>query len=106
MSHLNALSPVFILSAERSGSTLLRYILDSHEDVSSPGELSLGEICKKLLFALYRLRPDNHDKRKMMKEIKGEARRIIDKIMNAFLIRTGKRVWCEKTPYNLNYLDS
>jgi hypothetical protein len=35
--------PIFILSCYRSGSTLLRYILDSHPDVYCPPELSLGQ---------------------------------------------------------------
>ncbi|TMR22101.1 sulfotransferase [Nonomuraea turkmeniaca] len=36
--------PVFVLSAPRSGSTLLRLILDSHSRVHAPHELPLGDI--------------------------------------------------------------
>ncbi|MEU4229511.1 sulfotransferase [Nonomuraea sp. NPDC026600] len=37
-------SPVFVLSPPRSGSTLLRLILDSHSRVHAPHELPLGDI--------------------------------------------------------------
>jgi hypothetical protein len=33
-------SPVFVLTASRSGSTLLRFILDSHHDLACPPETS------------------------------------------------------------------
>lgn len=37
-------SPIFILSSIRSGSTLLRCILDSHSRVHAPHELHLGDL--------------------------------------------------------------
>jgi hypothetical protein len=37
-------SPVFVLCAPRSGSTLLRKILNSHSKIHAPGELSLIEV--------------------------------------------------------------
>jgi hypothetical protein len=35
-------SPVFVLTASRSGSTLLRFILDSHPDLACPPEASVA----------------------------------------------------------------
>lgn len=32
----------------RTGSSLLRYILDTHPDIASPGELKTGKLCKNL----------------------------------------------------------
>jgi hypothetical protein len=37
-------NPVFILSAARSGSTLLRYALDAHPAIASPPEPNLSEL--------------------------------------------------------------
>ena len=46
-------SQVFILCTPRSGSSLLRYILDTHPAICCPGELSLGQLCKDLYTAFY-----------------------------------------------------
>ena len=44
---------IFILSLPRSGSTLLRMILDTHPEICCPGELSLGQLCVDLHHSLY-----------------------------------------------------
>lgn len=41
-------SQLFILSCERSGSTLLRYIVDTHPRIACPGHLYLGRLCQYL----------------------------------------------------------
>lgn len=41
-------TPVFILSCERSGSTMLRYIVDTHSKVACPSHLYLGSLCEGL----------------------------------------------------------
>jgi protein-tyrosine sulfotransferase len=43
-----ALPPVFLLTAARSGSTLLRFILDSHPDLACPPELDIAVGCAYL----------------------------------------------------------
>ena len=37
--------PVFVLSVARSGSTLLRFILDSHPELACPPETNVGQVC-------------------------------------------------------------
>src|SRR5690606_6370060 len=100
--------PIFILAAGRSGSTLLRYMLDSHRDVSSPGALFLGQLCSWLVTSLPRLWPSGNigADSQVQSEVLLEARRIVDQIMAGYLSRTGKRLWCEKTPANLGHLSS
>src|SRR5579863_617747 len=38
-------APVIVLTMARSGSTLLRFILDSHPELACPPETSLGSVC-------------------------------------------------------------
>lgn len=42
-------SPVFVLTVARSGSTLLRFILDAHPDLACPPEIGVGATCAGLL---------------------------------------------------------
>src|SRR5690242_10662140 len=41
--------PVFVATPARCGSTLLRYLLDSHPDVTSPPELNLSAVLQHLV---------------------------------------------------------
>src|SRR5262249_47350516 len=41
-------SPVFILTTSRSGSTLLRFLLDSHPDFACPPETGISVACAQL----------------------------------------------------------
>jgi hypothetical protein len=41
-------APIFILSCYRTGSTLMRYIFDTHPDVYSPPEVCLGDTAAQL----------------------------------------------------------
>lgn len=99
-------SPVFLLSLERSGSTLLRYILDAHPELGAPGELALGHVCSLLMMVCRRL--NNGEVLPPDRAIESEARRvtrsIIDNLMNEYLRKVNKRVWCEKSPMNVSYL--
>lgn len=45
--------PIFILSYGRSGSTLLRYIVDTHPLITCPGELDLGILSNHLFHTIY-----------------------------------------------------
>lgn len=47
----------FILSSARSGSTLTRFVVDTHPDTYSPGKLRLGELSR--LFYWCEKTPDN-----------------------------------------------
>ena len=49
MSDIGCRSPVFVLSASRSGSTLLRFVLDSHPDLACPPETGVTAACAGLM---------------------------------------------------------
>jgi hypothetical protein len=40
--------PLFVLCMARSGSTLLRFLLDAHPDLACPPETNLWMVCEKL----------------------------------------------------------
>jgi hypothetical protein len=43
-----AIAPVFVLTAARSGSTLLRFMLDTHPELACPPELGVAAACAQL----------------------------------------------------------
>jgi protein-tyrosine sulfotransferase len=102
-----AAPPIFLLSCERSGSTLLRYLIDTHSSICCPGELVLGMVCTSLRTALSR----TLGRAAVAQHVGEEAaikqtRRIVSGIMNAYARAKGKDMWCDKTPWNLTYLES
>jgi protein-tyrosine sulfotransferase len=95
----------FILSCARSGSTLTRFIVDTHPDIYSPAELKLGELASTLYFCIASLEgrigyalPENAG-------IVTRVGEILRNLLDAKTGEKGKRIWCEKTPDNLSYLD-
>jgi hypothetical protein len=95
--------PIFILSCERSGSTLLRYILDSHPEIACPGELCLGQLVQALRLTISRTvaQTDAATDEKRAEWTRAEVRRIVDEILTAYKSARGKRIWCDKTPMNV-----
>jgi hypothetical protein len=89
-------SPVFVLSAPRSGSTLLRVLLNSHSRICAPHELHLRRVHVQL--------EDVNYARVAMKELgldeEALEHLLWDRIMHRQLQRTGKFVFVEKTPGN------
>ena len=99
--------PVFVLSCERSGSTLLRYIIDTHSKVACPSHLYLGNLCSNLNLMLMGTVAQNQielDETGKKQFAINETRKIIDNIMNNYIEAKNKQVWCEKTPMNMEYL--
>lgn len=104
---LRAAPPVFVLSGERSGSTLLRYIIDTHPQICSPAHLHLGQLCRSLYTSIfYSLGQTMEVTDEAMRErlVAAETRRVIDELMERYVRAKGKQMWCEKTTENLQYL--
>lgn len=98
-------SPILILSCYRTGSTLLRFIIDTHPEIYSPPEVSLGQAaCNLALFSSglrgihYNLTNPSDD---MPPDMQAWIRGTLEGEMLAAAARKGKRIWCEKTPSNL-----
>jgi len=89
-------SPVFILSSIRSGSTLLRCILDTHSLVHAPHELHLVDLAVQVdgRFAGLAMQVAGLDEREL-------EHLLWDRVLHRELVRSGKRLIVDKTPTNL-----
>jgi hypothetical protein len=95
--------PVFVLCCGRSGSTLLRFLLDAHPDLACPPETNMAALCAHLanvwsLLAGAPIPAEPHDEPPM---IPGPAiagiRRSLDMMVGQYLARRGKRRYCDKS---------
>jgi protein-tyrosine sulfotransferase len=101
-------APIFLISTERSGSTLLRYILDTHSQVCCPGELVSGFLCFHLDLLLSRTlcRAGNGATRSANDSLSHTiTRQVVSGIMNAHARSQNKSVWCEKSPWNVTHIE-
>ncbi|HEV7519331.1 MAG TPA: sulfotransferase [Thermoanaerobaculia bacterium] len=101
--------PTFLLSCNRAGSTLLRFILDTHPDIYCPPELFLGQAAHSLAIFLCGLEGRNsyfeaEGKIYVTDSMAETLRTLISDRLSAHTARRGKRLWCEKTPQNVLHL--
>lgn len=101
--------PIFILASARSGSTLLRYIVDTHPDICCPAELNLGNLCSQLLrvhsYTTAQLSTASQE-REIQQRICAEVRQTVSDIMLSYAKAKDKINWCEKSSDNLTYADA
>jgi protein-tyrosine sulfotransferase len=96
-------SPVFVLTSSRSGSTLLRFILDSHPELACPPETTVASSCASLLRSWAILEEAGSEGRALHDSGEVPAAGIavvqsaIDGLFSAYLRRRGKRRWCDKS---------
>ena len=84
-------APVFILSCARSGSTLLRFLIDSHPDFACPPECNLAALCETVCAVSRTLSGDGQDDGPAL------ARELSEKMLARFAENAGKTRWCEKS---------
>ena len=99
--------PIFVLGHQRSGTTLLRYIIDTHPKICCPGELQLGELCEHLyrIMELTAGRVSIRDRELRHQQSIEKTRRIASQIMEAYSEAKNRPLWCEKSPGNLLHLN-
>jgi protein-tyrosine sulfotransferase len=96
-------NPVFVLCCARSGSTLLRFLLDAHPDLACPPETNAAALCAHLasMWSLLAGAPVPADSRGGPPEIPGPAltgiRRSMDAMIGPYLARRGKARYCDKS---------
>jgi hypothetical protein len=95
----SAPAPVFLVAAGRSGTTLLRHLLDAHADIGCPGEAGLPATLGALGRAWYTVTSDHM--RRHVPEPTDEARHAmraaVTAIMAYYCEREGKRIYCDKS---------
>lgn len=95
--------PVFVLCCGRSGSTLLRFLLDAHPDLACPPETNVAALCAHLasVWALLAGAPIPADLHDEPAAIPGPAiagiRRNLDMLVGPYLARRGKKRYCDKS---------
>ncbi len=103
--YVSAADPIVIGGCPRSGTTLLRRILDTHSAICCGPESSLLLPGRPNLAALslgYGLDETR------IREILGRSRaqaEFVDRFMGAYAASVGTRRWAEKTPMNIRHLD-
>jgi Sulfotransferase family len=102
--------PVIVLTASRSGSTLLRFILDSNPELGCPPETGLGQASRGLaqlwttLADASQSRTDDFQPRKHLDERAAQAMRtVISGFYSDYLDSRGKRRWCDKSLDNFMF---
>jgi hypothetical protein len=96
-------SPVFVLSASKSGSTLLRFILDSHPDLACPPETGVAAACAQLMHSWDILDAGADAPASGAAGAAGSPRALaavrdwVDGSYGRYLRRRGKGRWCDKS---------
>ena len=95
--------PVFVLCAGRSGSTLLRFLLDAHPDLACPPETNVPSLCGQLatVWSLIEGAPLSANRGDEPPEIPDAAiagvRETMDRMTGSYLARRGKKRYCDKS---------
>ena len=95
--------PVFVLCNGRSGSTLLRFVLDAHPELACPPETNLPGLCVQLatVWSLIEGAPLSANRGDEPPEIPEAAiagvRDTMDRMVGSYLTRRGKKRYCDKS---------
>jgi protein-tyrosine sulfotransferase len=95
--------PVFVLCMGRSGSTLLRFLLDAHPDLACPPETSLPSLCGQLavVWSLIEGAPLSRNRGDAPPQVPDGAvagiRHMVDMMTGSYLARRAKRRFCDKS---------
>lgn len=95
--------PVFVLCNGRSGSTLLRFLLDAHPDLACPPETNLPALCAQLatVWSLIEGAPLSANRGDEPPDIPDAAiagvRQTMDRMVGSYLSRRGKKRYCDKS---------
>jgi Sulfotransferase family len=103
--------PVFVLCMGRSGSTLLRFLLDAHPELACPPETSLPALVGQLavVWSLIEGAPLSAERDAAPPRVPEAAvagiRRMVDEMTGSYLKRRGKRLFCDKSLGSARFAD-
>lgn len=88
--------PVIVLTGARSGSTLLRLILDAHPDLACPPETNIVKTCAQLAsaFAVVDGAPAGDD---VPESVRNGVHATVDGLFRGHLARRDRLRWCDKS---------
>ncbi len=90
--------PVFVISSVRSGSTLLRVLLNSHPQIRAPHEMHLRTLAVDLT------KPYTSKAMDQLDLDQSELEYLLwDRILHRELVRSGKQIIVDKTPGNAGF---
>jgi protein-tyrosine sulfotransferase len=90
--------PVIVLACGRSGSTLLRFILDAHPALACPPETRVVDICTEMGLLSMVLDGPAAGARSGLSELGiASIRSWVTAVFGTYLVRFGKLRWCEKS---------
>jgi hypothetical protein len=96
-------NPVFVLCCGRSGSTLLRFLLDAHPDLACPPETNLASVCAELasVWSLLAGAPGSAGHGNELPMLPDPAvtgiRQSLDLMIGPYLAHRGKARYCDKS---------
>ncbi|MBI3853517.1 MAG: sulfotransferase [Verrucomicrobia bacterium] len=101
--HVSTQSPIIIGGSQRSGTTLLRVILDSHPHIACGPETSLltggflpGKLSRRFDFPVEEIW--------QLHERATDHAHFVELFLTQYAANRGKTRWAEKTPQNVSYL--
>lgn len=103
--------PIFIVCNARSGSTLLRCLLDCHPDIACPGETRLAQLISNFIDLHRQLSGESRrpvavgEPVTMRRGLDHEIGDIITGMMTPYLVQRGKTVWCDKSLFTIDFID-
>jgi protein-tyrosine sulfotransferase len=91
--------PVFLVAPGRSGTTVLRRILDAHPEIGCPGEAGLASALGALGRAWHIVASDAAGEHMSAPPIEARAsmRVALSDVMRYYCAREGKRIYCDKS---------
>ncbi len=90
--------PVVVLTCARSGSTLLRFILDSHPELACPPETGVVDLCTRLgVLSMLLDGPPTGVRPGLTGLAATSIRSWVTATFGTYLIRAGKTRWCDKS---------
>lgn len=94
-------APTFIACAARSGSTLLRFLVDAHPDMACPPETDVALVARRTLLSATALYGPGAASDPAVLDL---ARRTVEELLAPFVAAAGAARWCDKSLTNADHL--
>src|SRR4051812_37764460 len=99
--HDASASPIVVLCTGRSGSTLLRVMLDGHPEIACPPESGIASVLQQVALCVARVAKHGDDVDALSAAC---GRELADAIMGAYARSQGKARWADKSLCSEEYV--